>query len=312
MKTKTILLTLALALSLTACQNKFSKSDVSDETIAKALDGKVDLSKEEKEKDKDKNSDKKANKEEKEEITADTLREFMIDIGEFAPSLARNLDDDTILKLYEQAKVTSEDTGYWDVKDFFFQEIAKAYPDKSLKFPLDSVESKYSWKASEKGIIGDKFQYERSQMVDSGYSYDDIWSYTDKEVEDAFHTAYEENPRAFYEDYVKMAAKILTGNNSEEETSEDGEIKAKAKESDYENLLKFGASEKDYDVLRETIEKHYGFDKEVVKHIKDRDIDLAYTRAQKRLEETGFGDIGLIFDELGKLFPGASTMYPGE
>lgn len=312
MKTKTILLTLALALSLTACQNKFSKSDVSDETIAKALDGKVDLSKEEKEKDKDKNSDKKANKEEKEEITADTLREFMIDIGEFAPSLARNLDDDTLLKLYEQAKVTSDDTGYWDVKDFFFQEIAKAYPDKSLKFPLDSIESKYSWKASEKGVIGDKFQYERSQMVDSGYSYDDIWSYTDKEVEDAFHTAYEENPRAFYEDYVKMAAKILTGSNSEEEASDDGEIKAKAKESDYENLLKFGASEKDYDVLRETIEKHYGFDKEVVKHIKDRDIDLAYTRAQKRLEETGFGDIGLIFDELGKLFPGASTMYPGE
>ena len=32
----------------------------------------------------------------------------------------------------------------------------------------------------------------------------------------------------------------------------------------------------------------------------------------KCLEKTGFGDIGLIFDELGKLYPGASTMYPGE
>ena len=57
---------------------------------------------------------------------------------------------------------------------------------------------------------------------------------------------------------------------------------------------------------------HYDFDEEVVANMSNKDLDLAYTRAQRRLEETGFGDIGLIFDEIGKLYPGASSMYPGE
>ena len=43
----------------------------------------------------------------------------------------------------------------------------------------------------------------------------------------------------------------------------------------------------------------------------NEDIDRAYTRAMNRLEETGFGDIGLIYEELGNMYPGASTMYPG-
>ena len=44
----------------------------------------------------------------------------------------------------------------------------------------------------------------------------------------------------------------------------------------------------------------------------NEDIDIAYTRALKRLDETGYGDIGLIFEELGKMYPGSSTMYPGD
>ena len=44
----------------------------------------------------------------------------------------------------------------------------------------------------------------------------------------------------------------------------------------------------------------------------NNDIDIAYTRAMARLEETGTGDIGLIFEELGNMFPGSSKMYPGE
>lgn len=46
--------------------------------------------------------------------------------------------------------------------------------------------------------------------------------------------------------------------------------------------------------------------------MKNEDIDIAYTRAMSKLEETGEGDLGLIIEELGNMYPGASTMYPGE
>ena len=81
---------------------------------------------------------------------------------------------------------------------------------------------------------------------------------------------------------------------------------------DYKDLIKFGSNERDYEALKDAMVNHYEFDKKIVEKIPNKDIDLAYTRAQKRLEETGFGDIGLVFDELGKLYPGASTMYTGE
>ena len=152
-------------------------------------------------------------------------------------------------------------------------------------------------------------------MVENGEDYNKVWSYTDKDMEDAFHKAYEKDPLAYYEDYVKMAYEILSGenlenskNDQESTTKEDGA----ANPEDYENLLKFGSSDKDYQALKEALVNHYEFDKKIVDKIPNKDIDLAYTRAQKRLEETGFGDIGLVFDELGKLYPGASTMYTGK
>lgn len=46
--------------------------------------------------------------------------------------------------------------------------------------------------------------------------------------------------------------------------------------------------------------------------MKNEDIDIAYTRAMSKLEETGEGDLGLIIEELGNMYPGSSTMYPGE
>lgn len=234
-------------------------------------------------------------------------------MGEFAPSLARKLDDNELLELYEKCEEMSERTGYWDVKDFFFQELANEYPDQSLKFPLESIETKYYWKKSPEDLIGNKFEWERNLMVENGANYDTIWSFTDEEVETAFHKAYEKDPLGYYEDYVEMAQEILTGEEYGEnsETEESAETGA-ANPEDYEDLLKFGSSETDYTAIKEAMVNHYEFDKEIVDKMPNKDIDLAYTRAQKRLEETGFGDIGLIFDEIGKLYPGASTMYTGE
>ena len=316
MNSKSIILALALGFVITGCKDSQTpESKVSEETIAKALDGKVDLEKEKKEEDKEKKEAKEDGSVEKAKITidADFLRKIMVDMGEFAPSLARKLDDNELVELYEKCEEMSERTGYWDVKDFFFQELANEYPDQSLKFPLESIETKYYWKKSPEDLIGNKFEWERNLMVENGANYDTIWSFTDEEVETAFHKAYEKDPLGYYEDYVEKACEILTGTgydeNSElEETTETGA----ANPEDYENLLKFGSSDTDYTAIKEAMVNHYEFDKEIVDKMPNKDIDLAYTRAQKRLEETGFGDIGLIFDEIGKLYPGASTMYTGE
>ncbi len=312
MKNKTLILALALTFLVTGCNKADTPSSkVSEETIAKALDKKVDLEKEKanEEKTDEKSSDSKF------EITGKNLKKLLTDIGEFDPSFVRKLDDDDLIKLYEKAEEESKDTGYWDVKDFFFQELANENPEKSLKFPLDSVESKYNWQASQDDTIGNKFEYERNTMVENGEDYNEVWSYTDKEMEDAFHKAYEKDPLAYYKDYVKMAYEILSGEdkgNSKNDKKSTSKEDGAANPEDYENLLKFGSSDKDYQALKEALVNHYEFDKKIVDKIPNKDIDLAYTRAQKRLEETGFGDIGLVFDELGKLYPGASTLYTGK
>lgn len=320
MDKKSLALALALGLVITGCNDANEPtSKVSEETIAKALDGKVDLEKEKKEEEKKEKPVDELTEKAKWEPTAENLRKLMVDMGEFAPSLARKLDDDDLVALYKEAEEMSDRTGYWDAKDFFFQELANEYPDQSLKFPLESIETKYYWKKSPEDLIGNKFEWERNLMVENGANYDEIWSFTDEEVEDAFHEAYEKDPLAYYEDYVEMAAEILTGTEYEDsateensETEEKSENLGAANPEDYENLIKFGSSERDYQALKEALVNHYEFDKDIVDEIPNKDIDLAYTRAQKRLEETGFGDIGLVFDELGKLYPGASTMYTGE
>lgn len=308
MNRKALILALALGFVITGCKDSdLPESKVSEETIAKALDGKVNLEDEQKEEDKKEKSEDEQKDDEKWQATGDNLKKLMVDMGEFAPSLARKLDGDDLVKLYKKCEKMSERTGYWDVKDFFFQELANEYPEKSLKFPLKSIESKYYWKKSPEDLIGDKFQWERNLMVENGADYDTIWSFTDKEIEDAFHEAYEEDPLAYYDDYVEKACEILTVSSNEE----DGETGA-ADPEDYKDLIKFGSNERDYEALKDAMVNHYEFDKKIVEKIPNKDIDLAYTRAQKRLEETGFGDIGLVFDELGKLYPGASTMYTGE
>lgn len=308
MNRKSLILALALGFVITGCKDSdLPQSKVSEETIAKALDGKVDLEKEQKEEEKKEKTSDQSTENEKWQANGKNLKQLMIDMGEFAPSLARKLDGDDLVKLYKKCEKMSERTGYWDVKDFFFQELANEYPEKSLKFPLKSIESKYFWKKSPDDLIGDKFQWERNLMVENGADYNEIWSFTDKEIEDAFHEAYEQDPLAYYDDYVKKACEILTG-NSDEEDVETGA----ADPEDYKDLIKFGSDERDYEALKDAMVKHYEFDKKIVEKIPNKDIDLAYTRAQKCLEETGFGDIGLVFDELGKLYPGASTLYTGE
>lgn len=325
MKNKKIILALAFFLVLTGCdQNKGLDNGVSEETIAEALD-------------KDENTSPDNEKPSETDATDDDLsedgsinftkwRRMITEIGDFSPTLAKNLTDDQLEELIVNANNVAEQTGYWDAKDFVFQDLAKAFPELSNKFPLDSVENRYNQRAAESGEYKGMFDYERQLMIDQGYPSYDVWAIDDKTVQDAFHQAYKEDDSLYYEDYISRAAEMIFGEEAnEEETDEIDEEneentgkepasnnKASSNNTRKNKTMKFGSSQNDYDAIKSALVQYYEFSPASVNQMTNEDIDIAYTRAMKRLEEEGFGDIGLIFEEIGKMYPGASTMYPGE
>ena len=324
MKKNKIIIILSLGLLLTSCNqtNNQNKNSVSEETIAQALDG-------EKEKKSNEILDSDDKEKKSKKLGADDWRDIIVDMGDFSQTLAKNLTDDQIQELVDDATKKSKETGYWDVKDFVFQELSRQYPELSNKFPLDTIGRRENWTASKKGEVTDKFNYERQVMADLGYPSNSVWSIDDKLIEDAFHTAYENDPKLYYDDYVKNAADLLfekiddQEENKATENAEDDKEKTSeenveetdnntSNNSDKNKLKKYGSSQTDYDAIKSALVQYYEFSPSSVNQMTNEDIDIAYTRALKRLDETGFGDIGVIFEELGKMYPGSSTMYPGD
>lgn len=324
MKKNKIIISLSLGLLLTSCNqtNNQNKNSVSEETIAQALDG-------EKEKKSNEILDSDDKEKKSKKLGADDWRDIIVDMGDFSQTLAKNLTDDQIQELVDDATKKSKETGYWDVKDFVFQELSKQYPELSNKFPLDTIGRRENWTASKKGEVTDKFNYERQVMADLGYPSNSVWSIDDKLIEDAFHTAYENDPKLYYDDYVKNAADLLfekiddqeenkvteNAEDDKEKTSEENVEETDnntSNNSDKNKLKKYGSSQTDYDAIKSALVQYYEFSPSSVNQMTNEDIDIAYTRALKRLDETGFGDIGVIFEELGKMYPGSSTMYPGD
>ena len=297
---KKILASLALIAVLSACNNKETKSE--DSKKETSLAGK-----------------------ESEATDYDKWREMIVEFGEFDEDFADELSDEEIDKVVEKAKELSEETGYWDQKDFVFQELAIENPYQSSKFPLDSIAAKYNQEAAVEGELTDRFNYERTLMGTWGYPVDKVWGTDDYYIQEALKIAYMENEELYFDDYVKRAADILFLNklSPDEEIDEntDAENLENTSDSSQEEeekkpkkptMRRFGSSQTDYDAIKSAMVQYYEFSPSVVNQMTNEDIDKAYTRAMDRLEETGFGDIGLIFDELGKMYPGASTMYTGE
>lgn len=316
MKNNKIIIALGLVLTLTACDQNASKTAVSEETISQALDGPVENQDIVDEKqDQTEETQTKENEDKDDATDLNKWRDMILNIGEFSPTLVKNLTDDDLEKLIEDANQLSEETGYWDAKDFVFQELAKMYPELANKFPLDSVENRYNQEAAEEGDYNGTFDYERQLMIDMGYPSNEVWAIDDKTVQDAFHEAYENDIDLYYEDYVENAASILFG---EDEEDDDDQAETTTEDQKSENtssknkIKKYGSSQTDYDAIKASLVQYYEFSPASVNQMTNNDIDIAYTRAMARLEETGTGDIGLIFEELGNMFPGSSKMYPGE
>lgn len=313
MKNKKILLSLIFVLALSSCANtsQGEKESVSDSTIEDALnsDEKSDKEKDKEEnKEEDtkdsKNKDKKEDKDKKEEeeIDYDKWKEYITGVGEFDEEVLDKITDEDIKDYYLRAKATCEKTGYWDVKDIVFQQIAKDYPDYSNKFPYDFIDDIYNWKESTDEVT-DKFAGERVSLIEQGYGEDQVYEISDKDLEKSFKKAYRENEEGLYLDYIRAVGNDLFGEVPvQEETYEN---------NSEETLLSLGESQDDYDEFRAALVNAYGFSQESVDQMSNYDLDLAYTRAQQRLEETGFGDIGLIINEIAKMYPGSSDMYPG-
>ena len=317
---KKILASLALIAVLSACNNKEAKNVqnvANDEEISQALeDNDTETTSED-----SKEGTSLAGKES--EITDyDKWRDMIVEFGEFDEDFADDLSDEEIDTVVEKAKELSEETGYWDQKDFVFQELAIENPYQSSKFPLDSIAAKYNQEAAEEGELTDRFNYERTLMGTWGYPVDKVWGTDDYYIQEALKIAYMENEELYFDDYVKRAADILFLNklSPEKEIDESAESEEDSSDTSKEEdekpkkptMRRFGSSQTDYDAIKSAMVQYYEFSPSVVNQMTNEDIDKAYTRAMDRLEETGFGDIGLIFDELGKMYPGASTMYTGE
>lgn len=318
---KKILASLALIAVLSACNNKEAKNTqnvANDEEISQALeDNNTETTSED-----SKEEDTSLAEKESETTDYNKWREMIVEFGEFDQDFADELSDEEIDTVVEKAKELSEETGYWDQKDFVFQELAIENPYQSSKFPLDSIAAKYNQVASEEGELTDRFNYERTLMGTWGYPIDKVWGTDDYYIQEALKIAYMENEELYFDDYVKRAADILFLNKlspeeeSDENTDTEKDTSDTSKEEDEKpkkpTMRRFGSSQTDYDAIKAAMVQYYEFSPSIVNQMTNDDIDKAYTRAMDRLEETGFGDIGLIFDELGKMYPGASTMYTGE
>lgn len=316
MKIKKLSLLITFSLALVSCSN-FTGSNINTKETNLVLD---DYEKERETKEnilstdnedissilnKDKEESEKAQK--TKEIDVEAWRDRLVNIGEFDQDFVDGLAKDRIKDLVKEAQDLSDKTGYWDEKDFVFQELSKDFPDSSKKFPLDSIDNIYDWEISDDDENTDKYQTERSYLVSNGLDENTAYSISNKDLKESFKKAYEEDEDGYYEDYIKAVVAMYRSENSNTNTNDnDNEATTNTQEvgAMYEN-------QNDYDQLRKDMVDHYGFDPDVVATIPNSDIDLAGARAQKRLEETGFGDIGLVLDELGKMYPGASTMYPG-
>ena len=218
MKNKKILLSLIFVLALSSCANtsQGEKESVSDSTIEDALNTEEKADKEKSNKEEDtkdsKNKDKKEDKYKKEEekIDYEKWREYITGVGEFDEEVLDEISDEDIKDYYLRAKATCEKTGYWDVKDIVFQQIAKDYPDYSNKFPYDFIDDIYNWKESTDEVT-DKFADERVSLIEQGYGEDQVYEISDKDLEKSFKKAYKENEEGLYLDYISAVGKDLFG-----------------------------------------------------------------------------------------------------
>ncbi|MDU2202900.1 MAG: hypothetical protein E7E32_07195, partial [Anaerococcus hydrogenalis] len=255
------------------------------------------------------------------ELSIDDIKKAMIDLGGFDQSFVDGLSDEDIKKYQKAANDLSEKTGFWNKLTLMFNQIAKENPNTSNIYPETTVEDVVNnWIYSDDQGL-DHYTNARTYLGQNGF---DASQVPNGELKNIFFEIYDEDKYATYDENIVKASQKLKEKypngyeeNQNNENNEEKDTQENSKEQtsiDIKNrpIDKFSENKEEYDSFRKDLKNKYKFSKKSIEKITNNDIDLAYLRAQKKLDGKSLDDIELVIKEIAKMYPGSSSMYPGD
>ena len=202
-----------------------------------------------------------------------------------------------------------------------FNQIAKENPNTSNIYPETTVEDVVNnWIYSDDQGL-DHYTNARTYLGQNGF---DASQVPNGELKNIFFEIYDEDKYATYDENIVKASQKLKEKypngyeeNQNNENNEEKDTQENSKEQtsiDIKNrpIDKFSENKEEYDSFRKDLNNKYKFSKKSIEKITNNDIDLAYLRAQKKLDGKSLDDIELVIKEIAKMYPGSSSMYPGD
>ncbi len=322
---KKIGLVLCLSLVLTSCGifDKDNKSNSSNSSVSSESNNKNNLLIGESVDYKSNNlsASNTSNIDSSNELSIDDIKKAMIDLGGFDQSFVDGLSDEDIKKYQKAANDLSEKTGFWNKLTLMFNQIARENPNTSNIYPETTVEDVVNnWIYSDDQGL-DHYTNARTYIGQNGF---DASQVPNGELKNIFFEIYDEDKYATYDENIikasqKLKEKYPNGyeENQNNENNEEKDTQENSKEQtsiDIKNrpIDKFSENKEEYDSFRKDLKNKYKFSKKSIEKITNNDIDLAYLRAQKKLDGKSLDDIELVIKEIAKMYPGSSSMYPGD
>lgn len=322
---KKIGLVLCLSLVLTSCGifDKDNKSNSSNSSVSSESNNKNNLLIGESVDYKSNNlsASNTSNIDSSNELSIDDIKKAMIDLGGFDQSFVDGLSDEDIKKYQKAANDLSEKTGFWNKLTLMFNQIAKENPNTSNIYPETTVEDVVNnWIYSDDQGL-DHYTNARTYLGQNGF---DASQVPNGELKNIFFEIYDEDKYATYDENIVKASQKLKEKypngyeeNQNNENNEEKDTQENSKEQtsiDIKNrpIDKFSENKEEYDSFRKDLKNKYKFSKKSIEKITNNDIDLAYLRAQKKLDGKSLDDIELVIKEIAKMYPGSSSMYPGD
>lgn len=322
---KKIGLVLCLSLVLTSCGifDKDNKSNSSNSSVSSESNNKNNLLIGESVDYKSNNlsASNTSNIDSSNELSIDDIKKAMIDLGGFDQSFVDGLSDEDIKKYQKAANDLSEKTGFWNKLTLMFNQIAKENPNTSNIYPETTVENVVNnWIYSDDQGL-DHYTNARTYLGQNGF---DASQVPNKELKKIFFDVYDENKYATYDENIVKASQKLKekypNGYEENQNNENNEVKDTQENSKEQTSIdiknrpidKFSENKEEYDSFRKDLKNKYKFSKKSIEKITNNDIDLAYLRAQKKLDGKSLDDIELVIKEIAKMYPGSSSMYPGD
>lgn len=322
---KKIGLVLCLSLVLTSCGifDKDNKSNSSNSSVSSESNNKNNLLIGESVDYKSNNlsASNTSNIDSSNELSIDDIKKAMIDLGGFDQSFVDGLSDEDIKKYQKAANDLSEKTGFWNKLTLMFNQIAKENPNTSNIYPETTVEDVVNnWIYSDDQGL-EHYTNARTYLGQNGF---DASQVPNGELKNIFFEIYDEDKYATYDENIVKASQKLKEKypngyeeNQNNENNEEKDTQENSKEQtsiDIKNrpIDKFSENKEEYDSFRKELKNKYKFSKKSIEKITNNDIDLAYLRAQKKLDGKSLDDIDLVIKEIAKMYPGSSSMYPGD